>query len=66
MFKKNSLGKLIILMILYRSVFNENQFLQTLSDDFFLAEPSIINVRCFWIKGWNVYDISPLEKTDNT
>ena len=27
------------------------------------AGEEIFNVRCYWIKGWNVYDISGLEKT---
>ncbi len=23
----------------------------------------LIDVRCFWVKGWNVYDISSLERS---
>jgi hypothetical protein len=66
MINKFSLIKILIFMILVITIRNDEQFLQSLSDDFYLSEPSIINVRCFWIKGWNVYDISPLEKSDNT
>jgi hypothetical protein len=29
------------------------------------AAEEILNVRCYWIKGWNVYDVSGLQKTGN-
>ena len=46
---------------------NENisNEIDILNSEFNLSE-EIINVRCFWIKGWNVYDISGLQRTANT
>ncbi len=60
------LAKCFMAFSIFLCVLNNNHFLQNNSEAFALGDASIINVRCFWIKGWNVYDISPLEKTDNT
>lgn len=28
-----------------------------------VSDIELIDVRCFWVKGWNVYDISNLERS---
>ena len=36
--------------------FSYDSFIDKVSPD------DIFNVRCFWIKGWNVFDVSPLQR----
>ena len=60
------LFKICILFLNYYLISNQDSFLNKEPKNIKLQGEDIINVRCFWIKGLNVYDISPLEKTDKT
>lgn len=62
---------LIFLVLISKILgFSKNEhFLRLLGDENDVLIPKkltdgIINVKCFWIKGWNVFDISSLQTSE--
>lgn len=63
---KFTIVKLILLILNFFIVSNTEIFLHNTINNMTFKKEEIFDVRCFWINGLNVYDISPLEKTDKT
>ena len=60
---------LFIFLIFFLMSVKPEKFLTYLVDNSFISNKNIndnplFNVRCFWINGLNLYDISGLQKTD--
>jgi hypothetical protein len=46
----------------FMSIIDEDVVIE--GESLMVKEIELIDVRCFWVKGWNVYDISNLERSN--